>query len=165
MSISLLLCLTSLLFLHTAATLHPFFLYILVAQFLVTVFVTFFVTFFTCIQTRLVHVDFQQLSCNPWPTCSHLNTGPLKKLRSCNVLWLRPLWCSRRGYSPSLLPLSSYFPGVLPHWQKPSLCIIKMYFSYWNPPGVSGRMWSVNLDASISGEYQTKGGHSCWPLK
>jgi len=36
-----------------------------------------------------------------------------------------------------------------------------MYFSHWKPPGVSERMWSVNLDASISGEYQTLEGHSC----
>jgi len=26
-----------------------------------------------------------------------------------------------------------------------------MYFSHWKPPGVSERMWSVNLAASISG--------------
>ena len=39
----------------------------------------------------------------------------------------------------------------------------KMYFSHWKPPGVSERMWSVNLDASISGEYQTLGGYSCRP--
>jgi len=38
-----------------------------------------------------------------------------------------------------------------------------MYFSHWKPPGVSERIWSVNLDASISGEYQTLEGHSCWP--
>jgi len=30
-------------------------------------------------------------------------------------------------------------------------------------PGMAERMWSVNLDAAISGEYQTLGGHSCWP--
>jgi len=30
---------------------------------------------------------------------------------------------------------------------------------------VSERMWSVNLDASISGEYQTVGGHSGRPLE
>jgi hypothetical protein len=41
--------------------------------------------------------------------------------------------------------------------------ISKMYFSHWKPPGVSERMWSVNLNASISGEYQTLGGHSCRP--
>jgi len=29
--------------------------------------------------------------------------------------------------------------------------ISKMYYSHWKPPGVSERMWSVNLDASISG--------------
>jgi hypothetical protein len=28
---------------------------------------------------------------------------------------------------------------------------------------VSERMWSVNLDVSVSGEYQTLGGHSCRP--
>jgi hypothetical protein len=38
-----------------------------------------------------------------------------------------------------------------------------MSFSHWKPPGVSERMWSVNLDASISGEHQTLGGHSCPP--
>jgi hypothetical protein len=31
--------------------------------------------------------------------------------------------------------------------------ISKMYFGHWQPPGVSERMWSVNLNASISGEY------------
>jgi hypothetical protein len=39
--------------------------------------------------------------------------------------------------------------------------IRKMYFSHWKTPGVSERIWCVNLDASISGEYQTIGGH-CW---
>jgi len=48
----------------------------------------------------------------------------------------------------------SYFTG---------LNISKMYFSHWKAPGESERMWSVNLDASISGEYQTRGGHSCRP--
>ena len=37
--------------------------------------------------------------------------------------------------------------------------ISKMQFSHWEPPGVSERMWSVNLDALISGECQTVGGH------
>jgi hypothetical protein len=41
--------------------------------------------------------------------------------------------------------------------------ISKMDCSHWKPPGVSARMCSVNLDASISGEYQTVGGHFCWP--
>jgi len=41
--------------------------------------------------------------------------------------------------------------------------ISKMYFSHWKSPGVSERMWSVNLDESISGEYQTVGGHSGRP--
>jgi len=34
---------------------------------------------------------------------------------------------------------------------------------HWNPAGVSERMWSVHLDASISVEYRTLGGHSCRP--
>jgi len=33
------------------------------------------------------------------------------------------------------------------------VCISKIYFSHWNPPGVSERMWRVNLEPSISGEY------------
>jgi hypothetical protein len=41
--------------------------------------------------------------------------------------------------------------------------ISKMCFSHWMPQGVSERTWSVNLDASISGEYETIGGHSCRP--
>jgi hypothetical protein len=43
--------------------------------------------------------------------------------------------------------------------------ISKMYFSRWEPPGVSEWMWSVNVKASISGEYQTLGGHSGRPSK
>jgi len=71
-------------------------------------------------------------------------------------------------------------PDALPHFVFYPLCcqatlllpnphgfccpfISKMNFSHWKTPGVSERMWSVNLDASISGEYQTLGGHSCWP--
>jgi len=41
--------------------------------------------------------------------------------------------------------------------------IRKMYFSHWEPPGVSERMWSENLNASISAEYQTLRGHSGRP--
>jgi len=41
--------------------------------------------------------------------------------------------------------------------------ISKINFSHWKPPGVSERMWSVNLDGSISGECQTPGGHSGRP--
>ena len=39
--------------------------------------------------------------------------------------------------------------------------ISKIYFNHRKPPGVSHRIWSVNLGASISGEFQTLGGHSC----
>jgi hypothetical protein len=38
--------------------------------------------------------------------------------------------------------------------------ISKMYFSLWKTAGVSERMWSVNIEESISGEYQTLGGYS-----
>jgi len=37
----------------------------------------------------------------------------------------------------------------------------KLYYSHWKTLGVSEWMWSVNLDASMSGDYQTLGGHSC----
>jgi hypothetical protein len=43
--------------------------------------------------------------------------------------------------------------------------ISKMYFSLWEPPEVSERMWSVTLDGSMSEEYQTVGGHSGQPSK
>ena len=43
--------------------------------------------------------------------------------------------------------------------------ISKMHFSRWKPPGVSERMWSVNLDASISAKYQMLGGYSGRPLE
>ena len=36
----------------------------------------------------------------------------------------------------------------------------KMYFSHWEPQGVSATMWSVYLEGSIAGEYQIVGGHS-----
>jgi len=49
-----------------------------------------------------------------------------------------------------------------PHWQIIE-SISKMYFSLWKTPGVSERMWSVNLEASISGEYQTLGRDSGRP--
>jgi len=39
----------------------------------------------------------------------------------------------------------------------------KMYFGHLKPPGVPERMWSVNFNVSISGEYQTLGGHSNQP--
>jgi len=48
-------------------------------------------------------------------------------------------------------------PGVDSHH------ISKMYFSLWKTPEVSERMWSVNLEASISEEYQTLGGYSSRP--
>jgi len=38
-----------------------------------------------------------------------------------------------------------------------------MYFSLWKTPSVSERMRSVNLEASISGEYQTLGEYSGRP--
>jgi hypothetical protein len=36
------------------------------------------------------------------------------------------------------------------------------YYIHWKPPGESQRIWCVNLDASISEQYQTIGGHSGW---
>jgi hypothetical protein len=42
----------------------------------------------------------------------------------------------------------------------PCRYISKIDFSLWKPPGVSERMWSISLEALISGEYQTLQGHS-----
>jgi len=44
---------------------------------------------------------------------------------------------------------------------KLSQSIRKMYCSHWKHAGVSDRMRSVNIDASIVGEYVTLGGYSC----
>ena len=41
--------------------------------------------------------------------------------------------------------------------------IRKTYFSHLQPPGVPERMWSVNFDAWIVGEYRTPGAHSGLP--
>jgi hypothetical protein len=46
-----------------------------------------------------------------------------------------------------------------------TLDISKMYFIHWKPPGVSERMWSVYLDASIAGEYESLEGHSSRPTE
>jgi hypothetical protein len=43
------------------------------------------------------------------------------------------------------------------------VAICKIYFSPWEPRGVSERMWSVNLEVLISEEYWTVGGHSGRP--
>jgi hypothetical protein len=40
--------------------------------------------------------------------------------------------------------------------------ISKMNFRLWKPPGMSERIWSVNLDASMSGEYLTLKELACW---
>jgi len=53
--------------------------------------------------------------------------------------------------------------GVSQTWPRQRINISEMYFSHWKPPGVSERMWSVNLEASISGGYLTLGGHSSPP--
>jgi len=41
--------------------------------------------------------------------------------------------------------------------------IHKMYFSHWEPPGVCKRRRSVKIEASMSGENQTREGHSGRP--
>jgi hypothetical protein len=41
------------------------------------------------------------------------------------------------------------------HGASSGFFIRKLNFSVRNTPGVSERMWSVHLDATISGEYQT----------
>jgi len=73
---------------------------------------------------------------------------------------------ANKDFAQLLLPPLSFDHFFVPSPLSPkmgTLFISKMYFSHWKPPGVSERMWSVNLDASISGEYETRGGHSCRP--
>ena len=67
-----------------------------------------------------------------------------------------PSWTTSAGWQPEAMSTisSRYLRDV--H-------ISKMYFGHWKTPGVSERMGSVNLDVSISGEYQTVGGHSGRP--
>jgi len=60
-----------------------------------------------------------------------------------------------------ITPSASRRAGLMA--ELPPRYISKMYFSLWNTPEVSERMWSVNLDASILEEYQTVGGHSGRP--
>jgi len=93
-----------------------------------------------------------------WPS---MNVGSKHSIAWKNSrhgpLWRFYLYCGiGETCSPGCIGIVCY--QVLRH---PS--ISKIYFSLWKPPGVSERMWSVNLDASISGEYQTLGGHSGWP--
>jgi len=68
-------------------------------------------------------------------------------------------------HSSSQNHIFSQMPIGCPEWCGGVLmmCISKMYFSLWKTPEVSERMWSVNLDAWISEEYQTVGGHSGRP--
>jgi len=72
---------------------------------------------------------------------------------------LRLTYCTSRGRWKPLQPAPICSQIRLEN----NVYISKMYFSLWKPPGVSERMWSANLEASISGEYQTLGGHSGWP--
>jgi hypothetical protein len=55
------------------------------------------------------------------------------------------------------------FTQSVPNFFDSCCGINKMNFSYWEPPGVSERRQSVNLEASISIENQTLGGHSGRP--
>ena len=73
--------------------------------------------------------------------------------------------CIQKMAAPAFVPVLQRAVGSLFVSDKVACRhgISKMYFRYWKPPEVSERMWSVNLDASISGEYQTLGGHSYRP--
>jgi len=117
---------TLILFLCSAFTLPVLLRFILIAQFLnqvsITFFLTFLLTILLCWLSRVVRVNLWPLSNNSWEKCSHWSNGPLKQLRSCNMLWLRQLWRSHGVYT--LLPLSSCFLGTLSHWQKPALWYI-----------------------------------------
>ena len=66
---------------------------------------------------------------------------------------------SRGGWEHLEVPRSSG-EGYRSVWD-----IRQMDFGHWEPRGVSERMLSVNLDGSISWEYQTPGGQSDRPLE
>jgi len=127
--LSVVLHITFHLFLCTAGTLPLVLLFILVTQFLDTVFVTVFLNIGTRGTTLVVPIDFWQLSRNPRVKGSDHSTGPLKQLRSWNVLGLTRLWSGCSGHCPSLLPWSSHVPGVLLHQQKSSLRSISWYLT------------------------------------
>jgi hypothetical protein len=117
--------------------------------------------------------------------CTQLNTTSLLDLHSQDALKDGPgmLTCTPPStFSSTLLGmlsemLQNALDGTLPacltvHSQVSSQDalkhisnISKMYFSLWQPPEVSESMWSVNLEWSISGEYQTVRGHSGLPLE
>jgi len=84
-----------------------------------------------------------------WGTCVNALAECESTLQTC-----------RRGWE-HLEVLRSTGEGCQSAWEVCVWLRNQMYFSYWKRPWVSERMWSVNIDVSISGEYQTLGGHSC----
>jgi len=92
----------------------------------------------------------------------------MSKLRNATSATTQVSFRNTRVFRTALMALTepctlwrriSCFPSL--RWWLALHRISKMYFSHWMPPGVSESMWSVNLDESNSGEYQTLGGHSC----
>lgn len=73
---------------------------------------------------RVITIQFWELTSNPYLTGSHLNTGLQKLQKSSNILQLRWLWCSRHGYSPSLLSSTSYLPDLPLYWHILSFRVI-----------------------------------------
>jgi hypothetical protein len=72
-------------------------------------------------------------------------------------------WCYQAMWLFSTAPEDPEDETVMEMHGADALYISKMYFSHWEPPGVSKRRRSVNLEASISGENQTLGRHSGQP--
>jgi len=110
------------------------------------------ITSFTCCAFACSCITGCSLtSCAFSPECSAGRFAlDIPKTRYC--YWFRGCCCTSVGMYISLGSRRADF-------------ISKMYFSHWKPPGVFERMWSVTLDPTISGEYQTLGGHSCRPSK
>jgi hypothetical protein len=59
---------------------------------------------------------------------------------------------------PKIIRSDPEFATMIGQWH-----ISKIHFSHREPPGVSERRRSVNLEPSISGENQTLRGHSGRP--
>jgi hypothetical protein len=71
------------------------------------------------------------------------NTNPT----SSDPIMMFPYYCVEGSdVRDTVVMMHGYVQG---DWCVLRTDISKMYFSYWKPPGMSERMWSVNLDASI----------------
>jgi len=91
-----------------------------------------------------------------WQVSKHLQPSTLCR----GIIFAKDsLWIQLLPWTFSEPQKSPFGVGECSEWH----CISTMYFSLWKTPGVTERMWSVNLEASNSEEYQTLGGYSGRP--